>query len=183
MSMAETTIHIQDAIANDAQEMINLLEQSWIGTYANENLGITEEDIRLSIFQNKDRLEEKDFPNYIEQQNSNETYHYWTAKCGDKLIGLCLVNKSPRHEISQLFIKKEYQGKGIGKQLLKKAFSWLGDNSDIYLTVVTYNKASIDWWKKYGFVETGNEPAELVLTLPSGKTIPEIEMVKRTLNH
>jgi RimJ/RimL family protein N-acetyltransferase len=53
----------------------------------------------------------------------------------------------------------------------------LGNDKRITLEVVSYNKGAIRLYKKFGFTEQPQAPDDII-TLPSGKIIPKIVMVK-----
>jgi len=53
---------------------------------------------------------------------------------------------------------------------------------DILANVARYNKEAIDFYLKFGFTETGKEGIlDKVVKPPSGKFIPEIESIKKTI--
>lgn len=73
----------------------------------------------------------------------------------------------------------EYQGKGVGKELIQRAFDWLGDDKDVTVFVASYNIPSIEFYKKVGFKEDKTLRPEDESILPSGKIIPVIGMVRK----
>lgn len=75
------------------------------------------------------------------------------------------------------YILPEYQRRGIGKQLMNTALKWLGRNQDIYVNAASYNEKAIKFYESFGFRKSGNVPKSEVADLPSGKHIPEIEMI------
>ena len=81
-------------------------------------------------------------------------------------------------EIDAMYVVPEFQGKGLGKKLIEKAFEWLGSNLDVKLVVVKYNTNAIEFYKKMGFQETANKVDYKGTKPASGKEIPRIEMMK-----
>ena len=74
----------------------------------------------------------------------------------------------------------DFQGMGLGRELLQKALNWLGREKVIFVIVASYNTKAIKFYERFGFVKTGKDVhSEGVDPLPSGKIIPEIEMAKR----
>jgi ribosomal protein S18 acetylase RimI-like enzyme len=55
--------------------------------------------------------------------------------------------------ISSLFVKKEWQRKGVGKLLLEKCFATMKKQGieNVSLTVSQKNHAALSFYKKYGF--------------------------------
>lgn len=120
----------------------------------------------------------------IEEQKKyyeDRKYQVLIAEENNKIIGFCTAGKEKENNrIRAIYVLPNYQGKGVGRLLIEKAFNWLGTDKDILVNVARYNKQAIDFYKAAGFMATGrcgvfDEGAKL----PSGKLIPEIEMVKK----
>lgn len=102
------------------------------------------------------------------------------AKDKGEIIGFCSAKKTDEvSRIWTLYILPEHQGRGIGKQLMSAGLKWLGNDTDIYLDVASYNNRAIRFYEGFGFVASGREVASPVSSLPSGASIPEIEMVRK----
>ena len=67
------------------------------------------------------------------------------------------------------------QGHGIGRRLVDESIRSIGREHDIYLHVVSYNRSTIRFYERQGFVATGRDTTE---TDATGSTIPEFEMVR-----
>jgi len=105
----------------------------------------------------------------------------WITRFNGKVIGFCVANKEKeKGRVSALYILPGYQRKGAGSKLIQKALRWLDDNKDIYVNVVEYNLKAVNFYKKHGFSETGRGGfLDSAAVLPSGKRIPEIELLKK----
>lgn len=166
-------LQIADATPEDAEGIVAVQKAAWLATYPNDELDITLEDIRE---QTKNFSAERMLQRL---SNPDPNRHYWVAKDGDKVVGMHLVLRGEEENTLQaLYVHPGFQRLGVGSRLMQIALDWLGNEKDIILGVVTYNKNAIDFYKKFGFVENGERHDE-VATLPSGKVMPEIEMVKR----
>ncbi len=176
-------IKIRRSIPNDVYGIRDVQRETWLKTYPNKKEGITVEDIIEKfkvdrIPEGKKKIEEKK-KKYYKDRNTGA----WVAEDEGKIIGFCTAIKEGRHNrIGAIYILPAYQGKGLGKRLIEKAFSWLGDKKDILINVARYNKQAISFYKKFGFVKTGKAVTlDNAAKLPSGKFIPEIELVKKCL--
>src|SRR3989338_172078 len=60
-------------------------------------------------------------------------------------------------ELRRIYVATEFQGKGIGRQLMDAAFSHphLGNARNIYIDVWDKNEKAVNFYKKYGFKEFG----------------------------
>lgn len=80
----------------------------------------------------------------------------------------------PSSILMALYVLKEYQGKGIGKQLLEKALAEL-KKENIVVFVLKGNDAAISFYQHMGFSFTGHYLQHQVV----GGEYIELEMVKK----
>ncbi|MBA3724326.1 MAG: GNAT family N-acetyltransferase [Candidatus Levybacteria bacterium] len=80
-------------------------------------------------------------------------------------------------ELNKIYIDKNYQGKGIGKVLMKSMFEHprLDRIENIYLDVFDENKKAIGLYEKYGFKRIGKTPFKL-----DGKIVGYDLLMKRS---
>lgn len=176
-------ITIEQAVPADAEAVCNVLRQTWLDTYPNEEAGITREDIQRRVEgEHGERI-----PQNIERwrdriETKDGTTAVYVARAGDKIIGMTapgIINDQRR--IGAIYVLPEAQGKGVGSQLMQKALTWHGSKEDIFLAVASYNQNAIDFYKRFGFVPTG-KPIEDEGDVFNGKQIPEIEMVLKAVH-
>lgn len=177
-----SNISIEKSKPEDVKDINNILYQTWIDTYPNEELGVTVEDIKNSF---KDSFTEE-YINNVKEKISNADKNnklYLSAKDGDKIVGVCMVKKQDEQNLLQtIYILPEYQGLGIGQMLWDEAKKFLDPNKETRLEVVDYTKA-VDFYKKLGFVETGNKfQREEIFKSSKGVTLSEIEMIRPAEN-
>lgn len=172
----DSTIQILAASPEDAHGIVGVRRSTWLCTYPNEQAGITRKDI-------EDKINLRSLAEDTERARKtiveNPSIKTFIAKDNNKVVGILVVIRGEaNNRIGQLYVLPEYQGKGIGTQLMEKGLDWLGSDKNIEFEVATYNTSAISFYKKFGFVENGigDNP---VGQLPSGKTIPEIKMIKR----
>lgn len=173
-------IVIELAKVEDAKEMVEVHAQSWLETYPNNALGITEEIVRNSIFgeQNEkiaDRIER--YARRIETKDEHN-HSAFVARQDNKIVGLSLPYVEPggRHRLGAFYVLESAWGQGVGSQLLSKALDWHGSN-DVYLLVATYNERAIRFYEKHGFHRTGAESEEI---FTKDVKMPEFEMVHQS---
>jgi ribosomal protein S18 acetylase RimI-like enzyme len=168
-------IEILDATPEEAQGIVDVQRDTWFATYPNEEYGITLDDIKSRNWDDPERP--KRWQRTIETMSDKA--HTWVAKVEGKVIGFCSASKGEdKNQIRAIYLLPEYQGKGAGKKLISTAFEWLGSDKDVSLEVVKYNKQAIDFYKRMGFGEGEDLPPQPAGQLPSGKVMPEIEMIK-----
>ncbi len=165
------------ATLEDILPIANVHRAVWLSTYPNEELGITAADILEKDFFSTKRTD------WLKKKLTEESdgYHVWVVKNElEKVVGFCQAEKNLKnHKINALYVLSEYQGRGLGKKLMHCALDWLGNEKEIVLDVVTYNQNAIRFYTSLGFHFTGDStPAEELAKLPSGKTMPELRMIK-----
>lgn len=172
-------IKIRHSVPDDVYGIRKVQKVTWLKTYPNSEEGITVEDIEKKFridetSEGKKRFEKK--KNRYEDRNIG----IWVAEEEEKIIGFCMaMRKGKYNRVGAIYVLPAYQGKGLGRLLIEKAFGWLGNKKNILVNVARYNKQAIDFYKKFGFIETGKGGAlDDAAKLPSGKLIPEIELIK-----
>jgi len=173
-------IETRKAIANDVYGIREVQKETWFKTYPNAKEGITIEDIENKFREDntpEGRRKIEEHKKIYEDKNQQ----VWVAEEKNRIIGFCTAGKEQEYNrLRGIYILPNYQGKGVGKLLVEKAFAWLGTNKDILVNVASYNQQAISFYKRFGFVETGKSGVfDEGARLPSGKLIPEIEMVKK----
>ena len=166
-------IQITDATTQDAHVIGQIQSEAWLDSYASPENGITKEDIQLKVDEWN-----KIGDTRIEDNLNNPNSRTWVVKIDEKIVGFSAVLKTENeNKLEAIFILPKYQGQGIGSKLLETTLNWLGNSKKITTDVVSYNERAKNLYKKFGFEET-EETVDDVLTLPNGKIIPKILMVK-----
>lgn len=85
--------------------------------------------------------------------------HYEAARVDDKLVGYAGIarlgrNRPYEYEIHTIGVDPDYQGQGIGRQLLARLLEFAGAG-DIFLEVRTDNVAAIALYESEGFSRVG----------------------------
>ena len=74
------------------------------------------------------------------------------------IVGFCFAKQDTTvGRIGSIYILPTFQGKGIGQELIAQAVAYLGREKPIALEVVVYNTGAIGFYKKLGFIASGNE--------------------------
>ncbi|MCK4260003.1 MAG: GNAT family N-acetyltransferase [Halanaerobiales bacterium] len=61
--------------------------------------------------------------------------------------------QEPYGHISDLYLKSDYRGKGLGRKLLEHSRNWLREKGILRLDVKTFtdNQGGVDFWQRNGF--------------------------------
>lgn len=173
--MKDYNIKISEAQPEDIKEVLEVQKITWLATYVNEEHGVTVADIESKDFNSPTRI--KSWQDRL--LKDRELSNFWIAKVNNKIVAFCIANReSDKNKLVAIYVLPNYQGLGLGKQLIKQALVWCGDNKPIVLDVVTYNLKARSFYEKFGFKELGITPTEDLAALPSGKTLPEIRMIR-----
>lgn len=165
------TISVVPATPEDALSMLQIQKAAYLAAYPNPELGITLDDINQKT---DDFTSESKVVDIQENIRKGQTSRWWIARDADKPVGFLTAKKNTgEHRISRLFVLPEYQRKGVGKKLLESSVAWLGVEEPIKLQVITHNASAREFYKGFGFTETG---IGWPVKLPSGKGIPTTKM-------
>ena len=172
-------IEIRNSVPDDVYGIRKVQRETWLQTYPNSEEGITTKDVEKK-FEIDDTPEGKKKIEDRKKYYENRNIGIWVVEDGDKIVGFCTAKREGNiNRIAAIYVLPSYQERGVGRQLIEKAFGWLGKKKDILINGAKYNKQAIDFYKKFGFTETGKGGIfDDAAKLPSGKIIPEIELIK-----
>ena len=178
----DENVTIERAKSEDAEAAADLLRQTWLATYPNEDVGITKEDIRLRTEgENGERLQQNidKWRKSIESTDGKSATY--VARKDGKVIGLTfpVITPEGQHRIGTLYVLPEAQDQGVGGKLMQANLAWHGETKPVYLAVAAYNQKAINFYKKYGFVETSKKVEDLSARRRGLKELPEIEMMRQ----
>jgi GNAT superfamily N-acetyltransferase len=162
--MSETTLDKQElesqslvverAMPEDAEAIMILKREAWLDAYANEQLGITVDDIRKKF--TDDMLAEgiENWKHGIASEAEGSERMTFVARIDGKVVGYTSpVIEDGRRRIGAMYISPDAQGEGAGGKLLAKALEWHGNDKDVYLHVVRgYHKKSRSLWPAFFLV-------------------------------
>ena len=138
---------IRKATKDDADGKGYVHFKAWLDTYAG---------IFTPKYMDKLSLERKIKIAYEHPENT------FVALVEDKIVGFsCYMeseyeyNQKSAGEITAMYILKEHQGFGIGKQLISACYDSLNDYSLIFLWVVEQNDKAINFYTSQGFISDG----------------------------
>lgn len=170
-------VKIRSSVPADVYQIRKVQRETWLRTYPNKKEGITLEDIEKK-FKNDNTPAGKKKLEKGKQRYKNKNIHIWVAEDQAKIVGYCAAAKEKNNNrIGSIYLLPDYQGQGLGGLLIKQAFDWLGQDKDILLNVARYNQGTIGFYKRFGFTKTGKNVSDSAAQLPSGKSIPEVEMM------
>lgn len=101
------------------------------------------------------------------------------ARSEGKIIGFSVAGKYGETEgmLKSLYVLDEYQGNGVGRELLRSALEWLEPTKrQISLEVVEGNAPAINLYSAFGFRVTRKFPQDT--PDPPLKWIPHLEMIR-----
>ena len=101
--------------------------------------------------------------------NGSEFYFIYA---NDQLAGYFKINYAPAQtdlndpdslEIERIYVKKEFKGKGLGRQLMDCAvkLAEMAGKKYLWLGVWEKNKGAIGFYKHSGFTESGKHPFKI----------------------
>lgn len=174
-------IKIERALPDDAEAICEIRDSAWIDAYPNAELGITAEDIRLNAQGRNGEFVPRRIA-YLKDQLAKDGgtgLTTFVAKIDDKIVGYIdpRIDKQNRRRIGAIYVVPEVQGMGVGGKLMQQILGLYGRNEDIYLEVVSYNKNAIDFYKRFGFIQTDAAVPEEEGRPEYMKSLPQIEMV------
>ena len=150
---------------------------TWLATYPNAELGITDEMLAAYLDREKSRAERIAFSK--DRIKNSQDSKAFVAISDNQVVGYGVgMYLDGKPTVGAMYVRPEHQGKGLGSQLMQKVLEWLG-NEDIELTVVQYNKKAIKFYQKWGFEIVGEEPEAELRVIAPGIKLPNYVMVRK----
>ena len=154
----------------DFTDIANIHFESWGATY----LGLLPE----SYINSKNNLFEK-IKMWQELMVHPDVFVWVAYDTNHKNLGFIgYFKNNDNYEITTLYVLPKYQWLGIGTKLMKTSLQDILDshiNPQFCLWVLESNVAAIDFYKKFGFVYTGDSSEECY----EGTKITDIKMVRK----
>ena len=146
------------------------MKDTWIDTYGSYYSSETIEEITSSWHD----------PKRLAQQIQNNDCYFAVAKNDTgKIVGIITARRIENKilQIDRLYIHPDFQGQGIGKQLLAHASKEFESIKTVLLDVEAMNKKAIEFYERQGFEKYG-ELDEVI----GDKNFKVIKMKKFILN-
>ena len=126
----------------DINEVQNVAKESWHATYE----GIIPREIQDNFLKHA-------YSDDMMEYRLKNSYMYVAEVEGEVIgfINFSSLNENNESELSAFYINPEYQGHGIGTQLLQTCTSELTKLKAIYLDVEKENNIGLSFYKKKGF--------------------------------
>jgi ribosomal protein S18 acetylase RimI-like enzyme len=138
------------ASAKDITVLVNLLNNTYRGDAS--RLGWTTE---ADLIAGNTRADEKMIQEVIEKPG---TVMLLYKNPDGEIIGCVnLQQHGSKVYLGMFSVSPQLQGGGIGKQLLKASEEYTRQNNcqAIYMTVISVRRELIDWYKRHGYIDTG----------------------------
>ena len=126
----------------DIKDVQNVAKKSWHATYE----GIIPREIQ-------DNFLKYAYSDEMMKYRLKNSYMYVAEVEGEVIgfINFSSLNENNESELSAIYIKPEYQGHGIGTQLIQVYISEFPKLEAIYLDVEKENNIGLSFYKKKGF--------------------------------
>ena len=164
-------MNISHASITDAKQLVLLLNSAYRGESSKQ--GWTTE---ANLIAGERRTDEATVVDVMNQPGS--VILKYTNDAGEIIGTVNLQQHGNRLYLGMFSVSPHLQGGGIGKQLLKaaEAHAKLVNCGSIYMSVISVRFELIDWYKRHGYVDTGERKpfAEDDLT---GRHLQKLEFV------
>lgn len=146
--------------SDDMLKLGKLHRQSWLDTYTNADLGISQ--AWLETFTAQWGTEEglEDYQEEFMNDLTQDTFLGRVAVVKGSIGGLLYATKLPdeSYHLQALHVAKVYHDKGLGPQLFQAFEEWAEPTQPVKIEVVRYNGPAIRFYEKRGFrIAPGSE--------------------------
>jgi ribosomal protein S18 acetylase RimI-like enzyme len=109
--------------------------------------------VKENALSNPGKITEQDYEEHLSKRGKG-----WVCEENGKVVGFA-IGDLEKHNIWALFVQPEYEGQGIGRDLLISLLDWYyGETREtIWLSTAPDTRAA-DFYRSFGFKETGKLP-------------------------
>jgi ribosomal protein S18 acetylase RimI-like enzyme len=148
-------ITLHTAMPSDADDIASLLRTSWAATYGSL---LTPDELSTVA-------QEWHHPDRLRQQVSDPRVGFLLARTdAGALVGVATVQRSDDGatvSVLRLYVLPDFQGQGIGSQLLNRALAAFPTAQRIELQVAEGNPSGLSFWMKRGFRACGQDEVRI----------------------
>lgn len=167
---------IKPASGVHAEDIVNLLHESWLKVYPSVMYGITSCDLDKKFGDPKKKIVK--ISKFIDENLANPVITYLIAETNTGLVGFIYANREGDDlYINALYIDSNHQRRGIGSALIESCIQQNIGIESISVDVVAYNEQAIAFYLRNGFHILGDSHTSFG-KFPDGKIVPEIRMLK-----
>ena len=109
--------------------------------------------VKENALSNPALITEQDYVDYLSQRGKG-----WVCEEDGKLVGFA-IGDLEKHNVWALFVLPEYEGQGIGRELLIELLDWYYTETreTIWLSTAADTRAA-NFYRSFGFKENGTMP-------------------------
>lgn len=163
-------IFIDNAVPADAEEIVNIMNDTWLEVYPSPENGVSKEWVykTASTFNVNYLLE-----NFNKDDGDQNKIFIVAKDKNAEIIGLLRGIKYPDStELRSCYLRVNSIGTGTGGSLMEYFLKWADNTKPIKLDVASYNNRAIGFYEHYGFKKTA-EPIEKFLGV-----MPQTRMIR-----
>ena len=151
-----------------------VLRETFLATFPNEELRISKEDVEFDLVK---MASPEAVGAYVDRALKQPLFHqFLIAKDEETVVGISQASKKGDSVYwVALFVLPAHHRQGIGKGFWQEVLEFARDSKEIFVSVETYNHPAIGFYKKLGFIETGQRSSSHVTK--SGVPVPEMRLV------
>lgn len=165
-------ITISKPVPEDATGMNEVIKLSWYKTYVVPEVGITKEDVDQMYAESETQQIEVFKKRALNPKDGDITL---VAKMEGKIVGVVrLVTFDDHFRVRTFYVHPDHEGQGIGTSLWEEVVKLIPHDKPVVAWPVK-NTKSVDFYKKLGFITTGEEG--LGAPMPSGSRMLVLKSV------
>jgi ribosomal protein S18 acetylase RimI-like enzyme len=143
---------IERATVDEVDQIKQVLSETWVATYADHLSRSTIEQV-TTLWHD---------PGFLRSQIEKPGDYFAMAKDAGTIIGLITVVASNGElHLARLYVRPEYQRKGVGTRLLNAAIASYPGAAVIRLEVEQQNAKALAYWRSQKFVDSGTNIAQV----------------------
>ena len=169
---------ITEPTHEDIDGIVDMHAASWAEAYPSPENGVSETWVAERTKQMRSADGRQKRRKFVDEALADPEVLYLVAKDKNRVVGFVDAKRGADAELRGLYIESTAYGSGLASELGAKALEWVGNTSEVKLTVVSYNQRAQSFYRKLGFEMVDNSERPYKDT-----PLKVVDMVRKGVNN
>jgi GNAT superfamily N-acetyltransferase len=116
-------------------------------------MNVVRQAVKENVLSNPGLVTQQDYVDYLSERGKG-----WVCEVDNRVVGFA-IGDLQKHNVWALFVQPEFEGQGVGRELLIALLDWYYSQTQetIWLSTAPDTRAA-EFYRNFGFTEAGKLP-------------------------